>query len=212
MKHANSGIAASPELNRAASRLAVASNATAVNRRGALLALAALPLATHATTPVALPPELISELPLARLMGEARMTFFGLQVYDIRLWGADPSVLTSPAQATLALELQYARSLSGQRIAERSLQEMRGLEPVDSVNAARWLGRMQQLFPDVAKGDRITGLQLAGKVARFFANGSLRGEVRDADFTRLFFGIWLSPRSSEPELRKALLGRAATGS
>lgn len=89
---------------------------------------------------------------------------------------------------------------------------MRGLETVAAANAARWLERMQQLFPDVEKGDRITGLQLAGKVARFFVNGALRGEVRDADFTRLFFGIWLSPRSSEPELRKSLLGRAATGS
>ena len=31
--------------------------------------------------------------------------------------------------------------------------------------------------------------------------------MRDAEFTRLFFGIWLSPRTSEPRLREALLGR-----
>jgi hypothetical protein len=34
------------------------------------------------------------------------------------------------------------------------------------------------------------------------------GEVRDATFARLFFGIWLSPRTSEPQLRAALLGLA----
>ena len=32
--------------------------------------------------------------------------------------------------------------------------------------------------------------------------------MRDAEFARLFFGIWLSPRTSEPALREALLGPA----
>jgi hypothetical protein len=64
---------------------------------------------------------------------------------------------------------------------------------------------MTQLFPDVAQGDRITGVQVPGVAARFFHNGKARGEVRDAEFTRLFFGIWLSSRTSEPKLRDALL-------
>jgi Chalcone isomerase-like len=65
---------------------------------------------------------------------------------------------------------------------------------------------MTQLFPDVRGGDRLTGVQRPGQAARFFLNGVLRGEVPDADFTRLFFGIWLSPRTSEPRLRAQLLG------
>ena len=52
-------------------------------------------------------------------------------------------------------------------------------------------------------------MNLPGVGARFFVNGALRGEPKDADFARLFFGIWLSPRSSEPALREALLGRTA---
>ena len=65
---------------------------------------------------------------------------------------------------------------------------------------------MRQIFPDVKEGDRITGVQRPGEAARFFVNGQPRGEVRDAEFTRLFFGIWLSPRTSQPRLREALLG------
>ena len=65
---------------------------------------------------------------------------------------------------------------------------------------------MKQLFVDVHKGDRITGVQVPGVATRIFVNGRLRGEVRDAEFTRLFFGIWLSPATSEPKLRDALLG------
>jgi hypothetical protein len=32
------------------------------------------------------------------------------------------------------------------------------------------------------------------------------GDIADAEFARLFFGIWLSPRTSAPALRQALMG------
>ena len=117
--------------------------------------------------------------------------------------------MRDPQAATLALELEYARALDGQAIAERSLKEMKGLARVDAAQAERWLQQMRQIFPDVKKGDRITGVQQPGEAARFFVNGQPRGEVRDAEFTRLFFGIWLSPRTSQPKLREALLGSKA---
>ena len=36
------------------------------------------------------------------------------------------------------------------------------------------------------------------------------GEVADPEFARLFFGIWLSPNTSEPSLRQALLASRST--
>ena len=36
------------------------------------------------------------------------------------------------------------------------------------------------------------------------------GEVADAEFSRLFFGIWLSPQTSEPGLRQALIAATRT--
>jgi hypothetical protein len=35
--------------------------------------------------------------------------------------------------------------------------------------------------------------------------GRVVGEVPDAEFSRLFFGIWLSPQTSEPGLRQQLI-------
>jgi hypothetical protein len=65
---------------------------------------------------------------------------------------------------------------------------------------------MTQVFPDVKDGDRITGLMVPGLGARFAINGVVKGDIRDLEFARLFFGIWLSDKSSEPALRRALLG------
>jgi hypothetical protein len=183
------------------------------DRRRALLLLAALPAAALASrAPAPLPPELQAEMGGARLLGEGKLKYFGLHVYDIRLWGEADLNGRNLASQPLALELQYARALDGKAIAERSLQEMQGLDAIDAALAERWLQQMRQIFPDVKKGDRITGVQRPGEAARFFVNGQPRGEVRDAEFTRLFFGIWLSPRTSQPKLREALLGTRATSS
>ena len=187
-----------------------------MHRRDALAAALAAALAwnlgaqaqdANTLTPAA-PAEVVAEMPGARLLGQGRLRFLGMRIYDARLWVAAASAAASDwAAAPLALELLYARGLEGIKIAERSLAEMQRQGEIDAAKAARWLGAMKQVFPDVQSGDRITGLHLPGLGARFFVNGQLKGEVRDAEFARLFFGIWLSPRSSEPSLRDALLGK-----
>jgi hypothetical protein len=184
-------------------------------QRGALAALAAtgaLPAAAQPTAPSAapaaaptVPPELAAELPSARWRGTGVMRFFGLHIYDVHLWSAE-AVAGDGAAQPLALALVYARQLVGEQIASRSLKEMNRIGRINDEQSVRWLKLMTQLFPDVKDGDRLTGVQRPGVATRFFLNGQFRGEVADAEFTRLFFGIWLSPRTSEPRLREQLLG------
>lgn len=178
------------------------------SRRRALLALSAVAIAWPTAAQTAVPAEVRADLPSARLQGQARLRFFGLHVYDIRLWA--PTLLSSDdaLRSSAALEIEYARSLKGPLIAERSLTEMRRIAAFDAADGNRWLAQMEQIFPDVEAGDRITFVHRPGEGARFHLNGRLRGEVRDAAFARVFAGIWLSPRTSEPQLRSALLGLA----
>lgn len=151
------------------------------------------------------PPELATDLPGAAWRGTGVMRFFGLHIYDIRLWAAAPLAGDGAAQP-LALELIYARKLDGAQIASRSIDEMRRIGPFSDAQAADWLAAMTRLFPDVRAGDRLTGVQQPGRAARFHFNGQFRGEVADADFARRFFGIWLSPKTSEPRMRAVWLG------
>ena len=169
---------------------------------------AAWPAAAQPTATVSAPPpgEVLTDLPGARLQGQARLRFFGLHVYDIRLWAPVLLSTDDALRKTAALEIEYARALKGLQIADRSLTEMRRVADFEAAAGERWLVRMQQLFPDVQAGDRITFVHRPGEGGRFHVNGQLVGEVRDAVFARLFIGIWLSPRTSEPQLRSALLG------
>ena len=175
-----------------------------LSRRSTLVALACLPLSAIAQTSAQ--PSELSALPGARLRGQGRLTFLGLNVYSAKLWVTDGFAPDNFINHPVALELEYARSLVGSLIAERSLTEMKRVGEVPADKAEPWLAAMSKTFPDVNKGDRITGLHEPGEGMRFFFNGKPRGEIRDAAFARLFTGIWLSPRTSEPKLRQALLG------
>jgi hypothetical protein len=145
----------------------------------------------------------------ATLTGTARLSVFGFQVYDARLWTSAGFTRDSYASHPFALELAYLRDFEGAEIAKRSLKEMQGVEAFTAEQGRQWLAEMTRLFPNVKKGDRLTGIYRPGTGVAFLYNDRPTGEVRDADFARVFMGIWLSPRTSEPAMRERLLAGAA---
>lgn len=154
------------------------------------------------------PPEIASALPAATLQGRATMRFIGLAIYEVRLWAAAGFAPERYDTQPFALELRYARRLEGAAIAERSIAEMRRAGPVDDMQARTWQSAMTHAFPDVMAGDRLTGINQADGTTRFFHNQRPTANVSDPAFARRFFGIWLAPTTSEPDLRRRLIGQA----
>lgn len=147
---------------------------------------------------------------LASLVGAVptapvRLRVWGFEVYDARLWTPAGFRHNQYLQGPFALELQYLRRLEGTAIASRSIEEMRRIGAFSDAQAQNWLSAMQKIFPDVGKGDRITGIYWPGEGAEFWVNGQRVGMVKDVMFARLFFGIWLDERTSEPKMRAQLL-------
>lgn len=146
-----------------------------------------------------------SGVPEAKLSGQSLFRYFGFAVYTARLW-VPPQF--KPAELTaqpFALELEYQRDFAGADIADRSLSEMKRVGGFSEAQGAQWLAAMKAAFPNIKKGERLTGLHLPGTGVRFFYNGQPLAEVKDTEFARRFFGIWLAPTTSEPALRSALL-------
>jgi hypothetical protein len=183
-----------------------------LRRRTSLALLAVLPgvlcaSPAPAQTGVSRPPaEVDGVWPQARLVGSSTLRFMGLRIYDARLWSPVSVTPQNWRSQPLALELIYARSLKGEAIASRSLDEMRRQGPIDAPVGDRWLALMQAAFPDVRDGDRLTGLQQPGAPAQLYVNGRPRASWTDAAFVQRFFGIWLDDATSEPALREALFG------
>lgn len=139
-------------------------------------------------------------------LGEGTMRFIGLRVYDVRLWTA---MKPFSYQEPFALELIYNMSFKGLDIAERSIKEMRGQGYSDEAKLKRWGEEMARIFPDIAKGDTLIGVNVPGKEARFYTRDKFIAAVPDAEFARAFFDIWMSEKTSDPGVRGKLLGPAA---
>lgn len=154
----------------------------------------------------AAPAEVHGVVPAARLRGRGTLRFFGLAVYQARLWVGAGFAPGRYEAHPLALELEYARAIEGRTIVERSITEMRRVGGFDEGMAQAWQAALTRAFPDVVPGDRLTGVYQPGHATRFFHNGRLTAAVADPAFGRLFFGIWLAAGTSEPGLRKQLVG------
>jgi len=168
----------------------------------ALLAAAAFAAALAQASPP-LPVALASELTMLRPLGEGRLRWFGLHVYDSSLW--------VPGDAwsfdrVFALDIRYAMNIRGRDLTKRSLEEMRRLGFSDPAKLRRWEEAMERVFPDIRSGDRLVGVNIPGREARFYSQDRLLGTVPDPEFARAFFSIWLDEKTSEPGLRRRMLG------
>ena len=105
----------------------------------------------------------------------------------------------------MPLALACLRAIDAVAIANHSLMEMRRSAPISQDQTDQWRTAMLQVIPDARKGDQVMGVHRPGEDADFRVNRRASGEIRDAEFARRFFGIWLSPNTPEPRLRAALL-------
>ncbi len=150
-----------------------------------------------------LPSVVQADAPGLDLHGSAEMRRFGFKIYTARLWtGAEGYHPGRP----FALDLEYAVNLKGDRLADVSVDQMRGLGLRNDALLERWRVAMAEAFPDVKKGDRLVGLALPGREARFYSNDRLLATIRDPAFVDAFFSIWLDRGTSAPEVRAGLLG------
>ena len=151
-----------------------------------------------------LPAPLQKAYPDLTAVGEGRLTWFGLRIYNATLWSS-----TQPfdPRRPFALAIQYQRSFSAERIIDTTLNEMRRLGKGSAAQHASWAAAMRRVFPDIQAGDTLIGLALPGRGTHFYSATRALGDIDDPAFTDAFFAIWLDARTREPGLRDTLLGK-----
>lgn len=138
-----------------------------------------------------------------QIVGKARLEVMFWDIYDAELIAENGDFSRN---GPFALKLTYLRDFDGEDIASRSVDEIRDLGVTDEVKLAKWFEHMVSLFPDVTKGNSLTGVVDHNQFSHFFFNDKKLGTVTDPEFSRWFFGIWLDENTSEPEMRRELLG------
>lgn len=158
--------------------------------RAAALALSIIFAAAPA---FASPAEVSRAIPNAQKVGETRYQILSIPLFEAELYTASGAF--SWAQP-FALSLTYERSVRQSTLLDRTMSEMsqRGAGSVQSLAPLR--AQLARCFPNIADGDRMTGVSTGANTATFYHNGAERCTIEWPNFRRHFFGIWLAGRDS----------------
>jgi hypothetical protein len=141
-------------------------------------------------------------VPDAELVGQGRLTFLFWNVFDASRYAPGGNWSWDEP---FALSVSYLRDLGGERIVAKLISEMRNQRSEDEAKLARWSEAMSAIFSDVDEKTTVTGTVNEERHTVFYRNGEPIGTIRDPEFSRRFFDIWLGEETWLPELRTQLL-------
>lgn len=165
-------------------------------------ACAALAFSLAALPAWASPTEVTRALPRAEKVGEATYRMLSVPIFNAELYAENGAFAW---ERPFALSLTYQRSARATTLINRSIREMSQRGGGSAETLAPLRTQFQRCFPDVARGDRVTGVSTGPDTARIFHNGAHRCDVRWPGLRRTFFGIWLDGRDGQAAALSARL-------
>lgn len=147
--------------------------------------------------------DISAHVPNSEKVGQGRLSYMLWDVYDAALYAPEGDWQSGKP---FALQLSYLRAIPGKKIADRAVEEIRAQGFTDEVRLADWHAQMRAMFPDVREGITLTGVYTNAGETIFYEGNKEIGSVKDLEFGRQFFNIWLGPQTSAPDLRRKLLG------
>ncbi len=137
------------------------------------------------------------------IVGQARLTFLIWPIYDSRLYAIDGNY--EQGQLPVRLDIQYLRDVYAEDLVRHTQSEWQQ-QGLSDAGQQQWLAALAQLLPDVREKDVLSLVVDTEGRSTFLINEQSLGQIKDPQFGQQFLNIWLSPNTSRPELRQALLG------
>ena len=134
-------------------------------------------------------------------VGSGQMDWLFFSVYDASFYTASGRY---PAEGLpQALQITYLKDIERQHLIEATQEQWQhlGIKP-----DAEWLQVLAATWPSVKDGDVLTFVVQADGSNMFYLNDKALGSVQDNQFSAAFLAIWLSDKTSRPELRQQLIG------
>ncbi|MGB5143557.1 MAG: hypothetical protein WBO22_08730 [Shewanella indica] len=155
-----------------------------------------------------------AELASFREVGRGEMDWWFITLYRARLLTPDGSY--QPNSFPQQLEIQYYRDIPASRLLEATKHQWLHLG-YDREQISAWLALLEDIWPNVEQGDRLSFVASGPQRGHFLFNDKpLAAIVIDESassehkrFADAFLAIWLSERSSRPQLRAQLIGEQA---
>ena len=169
-----------------------------------ILNTARMAIAVIAILPLLGAADPIAELDLEK-SGETKLRVLGLSIYTGSVWSSDERFTSESGAGPLLLSIEYHRNVSKARIIKSTDKEWSRFGRIDDYKRQSWLAALNRILPDVAAGDSLSSLVMAGGETTFYLGDVAIGTVSDPEFGPAFLAIWLDPDSRFPKQRRKLL-------
>jgi hypothetical protein len=147
-------------------------------------------------------------LPQMTKLGEGEMSYLFWSLYRAELY-----VNELPYQHHVypkLLKIEYFKSIKKDDLLNATKEQWQHIG-IDDNSITDWLVQLQDIWPDIDEGDQLI-IYVNGEGQSIFYSDisdlstNELGVINDVHFGPAFLDIWLSEKTSEPELRAKLLG------
>ena len=135
-------------------------------------------------------------------LGTGKLSIFFIDIYDIKLFS---KTKVYSKNKPFAIEINYLKDIKSSQIVDRSINEIKRISNSSRDELENYRSIFTSLFPDIYSGDQLIGIKTANNDGVFFYNKKPIGKIKDEKLVDKFFDIWLSEKTSHPELREKLL-------
>jgi predicted negative regulator of RcsB-dependent stress response len=137
-----------------------------------------------------------------KLVGEAKYTYFLLDIYDAKLISETGNI----EKNKFALILIYNRDISKKNVVEETIKQIQIQKNLNEQDLKELDTLLNKAFREIKKNDIFVGVKNKNTAIFYFNNEKVL-ETEDIEFIDLFFNIWLRKNSQNPEFTKTLLGQ-----
>ncbi|WP_064435593.1 chalcone isomerase family protein [Pseudoalteromonas neustonica] len=138
-----------------------------------------------------------------KTVGTSRFEYIFWDVYDATL--ATTTGQYEFPQHPTKLSLTYLRDFAAKDIVKATNEQWRYLGKNQLVK--KYDDKLLAIWPDIKEGETLTFITTETGIGTFYHQNKELGSIKDVNFADDFLSIWLSENTSEPKMRKQLLGR-----
>ena len=138
------------------------------------------------------------------LVGRATFSYLLWDIYTSQLSTSSGEFDLTENQPVL-YSIQYLRDIKAKDLLDETEKQWQHIGIKKSIYSP-YLMALQKMWPDINEGDSLTFIKKDNRSV-FYYNDEFIGQIDDQAFANHFLSIWLSKKTSEPSLRKQLLGQ-----
>ncbi|NTS77756.1 chalcone isomerase family protein [Catenovulum sp. SM1970] len=153
--------------------------------------------ATHTTV-------LASSQTQFRSVGQAELSLMFWSIYTSELFTHNGQY--QRGQRPLKFTINYNIDVKAADLIEKTHEEW-DKQSLKHPNKEQWTSSLTNIWPNLKEGDQLSLLITENNTSIFYLNSQEIGQIEDPDFGQFFIDIWLSEKTSRPELRRSLIGK-----